>query len=48
MVRHLPVEMLQQCSNASSCMQTRIVMQKHCIRCQYSTPFVLNGPTQFF
>jgi hypothetical protein len=43
-VRQLPVEMLQQCSSASSCIQTRIAMEEHYIGCQHSTPFVLNGP----
>jgi hypothetical protein len=46
-VRQLPVEMLQQCSSASSCMRTCIVMEKHCAGCQHSMPFVLNGPMQF-
>jgi hypothetical protein len=30
-VRQLPVEMLQQCSIASSCMRARIVMEEHCV-----------------
>jgi hypothetical protein len=47
-VRQLPVEMLQQCSSASNCMQTCIVIEKHYTGCQHSAPFVLNGPTQFF
>jgi hypothetical protein len=47
-VKHLPVEMFQQCSSASSCMQTRIVMEECYIRCQHFTPFVLNGSMQFF
>jgi hypothetical protein len=42
------VEMYQQCSSASSCMQTCIVMEEHYNICQHSTPFVFNGPMQFF
>jgi hypothetical protein len=48
MVKQLPVEMVQQCSRASSCMRTHFVMEKHYTRCQHSTPFVLFGPMQFF
>jgi hypothetical protein len=40
--------MIQQCVSASSCMRTHIVMGEHYTRCQHSTPFILNGPTQFF
>jgi hypothetical protein len=42
--------MLQKCSSANSCirMRTRIVMVEHYTRCQHSTPFALNVPTQFF
>jgi hypothetical protein len=29
LVKQLPVEMLQQCSSVSSCMQMRIVMEEH-------------------
>jgi hypothetical protein len=29
-------------------MRTRIVMQERYTGCQHSTPFVLNGPKQFF
>jgi hypothetical protein len=47
-VKQLPVQMLQQCSSASSSMRTHIDMQEHCIVCQHSMTFVLNGPTQFF
>jgi hypothetical protein len=49
-VRQLPVEMLQQCSSANSCMQTHIVMEEYYkyTACQHSMPFVLNGPTQVF
>jgi hypothetical protein len=47
-VKQSPVEMLQQCSSTSSCMRTRIVMERHYIGYQHSTPFVLNNPTQFF
>jgi hypothetical protein len=47
-VKQLPVGRLQQCSGASSCMRTRIVMEAHYIGCQHSTPFVLYGPTQYF
>jgi hypothetical protein len=41
--RTTPVETLQKCSSASSCMQMRIVMEEHYTRCQHSTPLVLNG-----
>jgi hypothetical protein len=47
-VKQLPVEMLQQCSSASSCMQMRIVMEEHYTGYQHSTSFFLNGPMQFF
>jgi hypothetical protein len=47
-VRQLPVEMLQQCPSASSCVQMCVVMEEHCTGCQYSTPFVLNDLMQFF
>jgi hypothetical protein len=47
-VKELPVEMLWQCSSASSCMQTRILMEEHYTCCQHSTTFTRNGPTQFF
>jgi hypothetical protein len=40
--------MLQLCSSASSRMQTCIVMKEHYPGCHHSTPFVLNGPAQFF
>jgi hypothetical protein len=43
LVKKLPVEMLQHCSSASSCMWMCIVMEKHYTGCQHSTPFVLNG-----
>jgi hypothetical protein len=46
-VKQLPVEMLQQCWSASSCMWICVVM-KHYTRYQCSMPFVLNGPMQFF
>jgi hypothetical protein len=42
-VKQLPVEILQQCSSASSCMQMCIIMELHYTRCQHYTPFVLNG-----
>jgi hypothetical protein len=44
-IQQLPVEMLQQCSSASSCphMRTHIDMEEH-----YTTPIFLNGPVQFF
>jgi hypothetical protein len=45
--KQLPVEMLQQCSNASSCMWTRIVTKEHCTVYQNSTPFLPNGPRRF-
>jgi hypothetical protein len=48
LVKQLPVEILQQCSSASSCMWTCIVMEQHETRCQHSVSFVLNGPIQFF
>jgi hypothetical protein len=38
-VRQDPVEMLQQCWSASSCMQMCIVMEEHDTGCQYPTPF---------
>jgi hypothetical protein len=47
-VKQLPVEMLKQCSSASSCMRTRIVMEEHYTVCQHSTTFVQNGPTRFY
>jgi hypothetical protein len=49
-VKQLPVKMLHQCSSASSCMRTRIVVEKHYeyTGCQHSTPFVLNSPTQCY
>jgi hypothetical protein len=49
-VKKLPVEMLQQCSSASTCtrMWTRLVMEEHYTVCQHSTFIVLNDPTQLF
>jgi hypothetical protein len=47
MVKQLPVEMLQQCSSACSCMRTHIVMDEHYTGCQHSMLFVLNGFMQF-
>jgi hypothetical protein len=47
-IKQLPVEMLQQCSSASSCTRTRIVMEEHYTGCQHSTPFVLNISAHFF
>jgi hypothetical protein len=47
-VKHLPDEMLQQCSSASSYLWMHIVMEEHCTKCQNSTPFVLNCPTCLF
>jgi hypothetical protein len=35
--------MRQQCSSASSCMRTSIIMKEHYTEYQHSTPFVLNG-----
>jgi hypothetical protein len=29
-------------------MRTRIVMEEHYTGCQHLTPFILNGPTQYF
>jgi hypothetical protein len=46
--KQLPVEMFQQCLSGSSCMPMYNVIEKHYILCQHTTPFVLNGPTQFF
>jgi hypothetical protein len=40
--------MLQQCSSTKICVRTHIDMVEHYTVCQHSTPFVLNGPTQFF
>jgi hypothetical protein len=42
--------MFQQCSSSSSCIRTRIFRKEHYeyTVCQHSTPFVLNGSTQFF
>jgi hypothetical protein len=47
-VKQLPVEMPQQWTSASSRMRTLIVMEEHYTGYQHSTPFVPNGPTQFF
>jgi hypothetical protein len=47
-VKQLPVEMLQQYPSAKSCMQMRIIMQKHYTLCQHSMPFFLNGLMQCF
>jgi hypothetical protein len=47
-VRQLPVKILQQCSSASSCMWTHIVMKERYTVCQHSTFFVLNGTKQCF
>jgi hypothetical protein len=47
-VKQLPVEMLQQCLSANSCMRTRIVMEEHYTGCQHSMSLILNGPTHFF
>jgi hypothetical protein len=49
-VKQLPAEMPQQCSSASSCIRTHIIMEEHYeyTGCQHSTPFVLHGPTQYF
>jgi hypothetical protein len=46
-VKQLPVEVLQQCSSASSCMRTHIGMEEHYTGCQHYKPFVLNDPMQF-
>jgi hypothetical protein len=48
MVEQLPVEMLQQGSNVSICVQTFIAMEKNNAGCQHFTPFVLTDPTEFF
>jgi hypothetical protein len=48
MVKQLPVEMLQLCLSASSCMQTSIVMEERYPGGQHSMPFVLNGPMRSF
>jgi hypothetical protein len=47
-VKQLLLEMLQQCSSASICMQMCIVMEEQYTKCQHSMPCVLNGPKQFF
>jgi hypothetical protein len=44
-VKQLPVEMLYQCSNGSSCMWTRIVMEEQYTEYKHSMSFDLNGPT---
>jgi hypothetical protein len=43
-VKQFPFEVLQQSSNASSCMQMRIVVEEQYeyTRYQHSTPFVMN------
>jgi hypothetical protein len=46
-VKQLPVEMLQQRSSASCCMQTHIVMEEHYTGHQHSMPFVPSGPKKF-
>jgi hypothetical protein len=46
-VRQLPVEMLQQCSCASSCIWMCIVVEEHYTECRHSMPFVRNGSAQF-
>jgi hypothetical protein len=40
--------MLQQCSSASSCMRTCIVMEQHYALCQHSTPFLWVALHSFF
>jgi hypothetical protein len=47
-VKQLPVEMLQQCLSASSCLWMGTVMEEHIFTCQHSTPFILNDSMQFF
>jgi hypothetical protein len=47
-VKQLPVEMLQQGTSASSCMQMHIVIEEHYTGYAHSTPCVLNGFMQFF
>jgi hypothetical protein len=47
-VKQLPAEMLLQCSSVSSCMQHGLSWRSTGTRYQHSTPFVLNGLTQFF
>jgi hypothetical protein len=42
-VKQLPVEMIQQCLSANSCMRARIVVDEHYTECQHSDPFPLNG-----
>jgi hypothetical protein len=46
-VKQDQVEMLQQCSSASSCMWTHSVSEEPSTECQHSGPFVPNGPMQF-
>jgi hypothetical protein len=41
-VKQLPVEMLLQCSSASSCMRARSGMEEHYTGRQHSTSFVLH------
>jgi hypothetical protein len=47
-VKQLPVGNFQQCSSASSCMRTRIVMEEHYTVCHHSRSSVLNDPTEAF
>jgi hypothetical protein len=47
-VKQLPVEMLQQCWIANSCMRKRIVMGEHYTGYQHSTPSFLNGQRSYF
>jgi hypothetical protein len=49
-LKQLPVEILQQWSNESSCTRnrTRIVMDEHYTVCQHSVHFVQNGPMKLF
>jgi hypothetical protein len=44
-IKQLPVEILQRCSHASSCMWMHSVLEEHYTGCQNSTHFVLNDPT---
>jgi hypothetical protein len=47
-VKQVTVEMLEQCSSASTCMLKRTVMEDHYTECQHSTPFFWMVLRSFF
>jgi hypothetical protein len=47
-IKQLLVEMLQQWSNVSSCMQTSIIMEERYTGFQHFTLLVVNGNMQIF